>query len=139
MLTQEQVKAYHRDGYVIAKALFEAEEIDLLRRTAVEDRQMDQRSFGGPMAKAARSVLRCGTILAMAIYGMVARCHRVVNAMEQLLAGEVYHYHSQDDLEGRQGRWRLGPWHQDYGYWYENYVLYPLMSSVSIAVDPATP
>ena len=29
-------------------------------------------------------------------------------------------------------------WHQDYGYWYENNVLYPLMSSMSIAVDPAT-
>ncbi len=29
-------------------------------------------------------------------------------------------------------------WHQDYGYWYHNGCLYPLMASVSIAVDPAT-
>ena len=28
------------------------------------------------------------------IYGMVGRCHRIVDAMEQLLGGEVYHYHS---------------------------------------------
>ena len=26
-------------------------------------------------------------------------------------------------------------WHQDYGYWYEDGVLFPLLVSVSIAVD----
>ena len=29
-------------------------------------------------------------------------------------------------------------WHQDYGYWYQNGVLFPLLTSVSIAVDPAS-
>jgi len=29
-------------------------------------------------------------------------------------------------------------WHQDYGYWYQNGVLYPLLCSASIAVDAAT-
>jgi ectoine hydroxylase len=29
-------------------------------------------------------------------------------------------------------------WHQDYGYWYQNGVLFPLLCSASIAVDPAT-
>jgi hypothetical protein len=29
-------------------------------------------------------------------------------------------------------------WHQDYGYWYQNGVLAPLLTSVFIAVDPAT-
>jgi ectoine hydroxylase-related dioxygenase (phytanoyl-CoA dioxygenase family) len=29
-------------------------------------------------------------------------------------------------------------WHQDYGYWYQNGILQPLLTSVSIAVDPAT-
>jgi ectoine hydroxylase len=29
-------------------------------------------------------------------------------------------------------------WHQDYGYWYENGVLFPNLCSVFIAVDPAT-
>ena len=29
-------------------------------------------------------------------------------------------------------------WHQDYGYWYQNGVLFPLLTSVFIAVDPAT-
>jgi ectoine hydroxylase-related dioxygenase (phytanoyl-CoA dioxygenase family) len=29
-------------------------------------------------------------------------------------------------------------WHQDYGYWYQNGVLAPLLTSVFLAVDPAT-
>jgi ectoine hydroxylase-related dioxygenase (phytanoyl-CoA dioxygenase family) len=29
-------------------------------------------------------------------------------------------------------------WHQDYGYWYQNGVLAPLLTSAFIAVDPAT-
>src|SRR5215472_17297470 len=29
-------------------------------------------------------------------------------------------------------------WHQDYGYWYENGVLFPLLTSAFMAVDPAT-
>ncbi|HEY3788127.1 MAG TPA: phytanoyl-CoA dioxygenase family protein, partial [Urbifossiella sp.] len=29
-------------------------------------------------------------------------------------------------------------WHQDYGYWYQNGVLQPLLASVFIAVDPCT-
>jgi len=29
-------------------------------------------------------------------------------------------------------------WHQDYGYWYQNGVLFPLLTSVYIAIDRAT-
>ena len=29
-------------------------------------------------------------------------------------------------------------WHQDYGYWYQNGVLFPHLTSAFIAVDPAT-
>ena len=57
--------------------------------------------------------------------------------MEKLLGGEVYHYHSKmimkDPLVG--GAWT---WHQDYGYWYQNGVLFPWMASAFIAVDRAT-
>ena len=68
---------------------------------------------------------------------MVARCERMVRSAEAILEGEVYHYHSKmimkDPLVG--GAWT---WHQDYGYWYRNGVLWPLLVSVSIAIDPAT-
>jgi len=38
-----------------------------------------------------------------------------------------------EELEG--GAWA---WHQDYGYWYHNACLFPLMASCFIAIDPNT-
>ena len=71
------------------------------------------------------------------VYGMFARCESVVNSAEKLLGGEVYHYHSKMIMKDAKvgGAWA---WHQDYGYWYQNGVLFPLLLSVFIAVDPAT-
>jgi ectoine hydroxylase len=68
---------------------------------------------------------------------MFARCERIVNTAEQLLDGEVYHYHSKMIMKDAKvgGAWA---WHQDYGYWYQNGVLFPLLSSAYIAVDPST-
>ena len=68
---------------------------------------------------------------------MYARCHRVVDSVETLLEGEVYHYHSKMILKDPEigGAWT---WHQDYGYWYQNGILFPDLVSVFIAVDRAT-
>jgi ectoine hydroxylase len=69
-------------------------------------------------------------------YGLAARSLRVVDTMEQMLGGEVYHYHSKltakEPLDG--GAWE---WHQDYGYWYHNGCLQPHMASVMVALDRA--
>jgi len=46
MLTQQQIQAYHDDGYLIVKSFFDAEEIELLRRTAVADRQIERGGVG---------------------------------------------------------------------------------------------
>ena len=71
------------------------------------------------------------------IYGVTARSEKIVDTMEDLLGGEVYHYHSKitakEPYEG--GAWE---WHQDYGYWYNNGCLYPLMATVMIALDKCT-
>jgi ectoine hydroxylase-related dioxygenase (phytanoyl-CoA dioxygenase family) len=68
---------------------------------------------------------------------MFARCERMVRSVEKLLGGEVYHYHSKMIMKDAKvgGAWA---WHQDYGYWYQNGVLFPDLCSVSIAVDSAT-
>jgi ectoine hydroxylase-related dioxygenase (phytanoyl-CoA dioxygenase family) len=67
----------------------------------------------------------------------VARCESIVGSAEKLLAGEVYHYHSKMIMKDAKvgGAWT---WHQDYGYWYQNAVLFPLLCSAFIAIDPAT-
>ena len=42
------------------------------------------------------------------LYGLVARSERIVNTMEGLLGGEVYHWHSKDDHQSAARRWRVG-------------------------------
>ncbi|XP_056009970.1 L-proline trans-4-hydroxylase-like isoform X3 [Ostrea edulis] len=68
------------------------------------------------------------------VSGMVCRCEKVVTTSEKLLEGEVYHYHTKivmkDPLVGGRQEW-----HQDYGYWYQNGLLYPDAMSVFVAID----
>lgn len=137
VLTDAQVEAYRRDGFVVARGMFDQEEIDLLARTAREDRALDQRSFGRQDGEGGSVRLSLWNHPGDNIYGMFARSERIVDSMEKLLGGEVYHYHSKMILKDPKvgGAWT---WHQDYGYWYHFGCLYPLLASVSIAVDPAT-
>lgn len=136
-LTDAQVAEYHRDGFVIARNMFDADEIGLLGRAAREDRELDQKSFGRADGEGGTVRLSLWNHPGDGIYGMFARCRRIVDSMEKILEGEVYHYHSKMILKDPKvgGAWT---WHQDYGYWYQNGVLFPLLSSVMIAVDPAT-
>jgi ectoine hydroxylase len=69
---------------------------------------------------------------------MVARCESIAGSAVKLLGGEVYHYHSKMIMKDAKvgGAWA---WHQDYGYWYQNGVLFPLLTSASLAIDPSTP
>jgi ectoine hydroxylase len=136
-LTAEQLAAYRRDGYVLAKGYFHPDEIEMLKRAAKEDRALDEHAFSRGDGEGGRVRLSLWNHPGDSIYGMFARCERVVNAAEQILEGEVYHYHSKMIMKDARvgGAWA---WHQDYGYWYQNGVLAPLLVSVFIAVDPAT-
>jgi ectoine hydroxylase len=137
ILSDAQVRQYHDDGYVLVKNFFDQEEIDLLSRAAKEDNELDKRSFGRADGEGGVVRLSLWNHPGDGIYGMFARCERIVRSCEKLLGGEVYHYHSKMILKDARvgGAWT---WHQDYGYWYQNGVLQPLLTSVFIAVDPCT-
>jgi hypothetical protein len=128
---------YGRNGFVIARGMFNRKEIDLLQRAAKEDRELDQHSFGRKDGEGGLVRLSLWNHPGDAIYGMFARCESIVNSAEILLGGEVYHYHSKMIMKDAKvgGAWA---WHQDYGYWYENGVLFPDLTSAFLAVDPAT-
>lgn len=136
-LSIQQVSDYHDKGYALAKGFFDGEDIEMLRRAAKEDRELDQHSFGRGDGEGGQVRLALWNHPGDSIYGMFARCESVVNSAEKILEGEVYHYHSKMIMKDARvgGAWT---WHQDYGYWYQNGVLFPLMTSVFIAVDPAT-
>ena len=136
-LSTEELATYELDGFVLRRAMFDREEIELLRRAAKEDKALDDHAFGKADGEGGRVRLSLWNHPGEGIYGMVARCRRIVDSMEAILGGEVYHYHSKMIMKDPQvgGAWT---WHQDYGYWYQNGVLYPQLSSVFIAVDRAT-
>ncbi len=135
-LSPDQLEQYRRDGYVLARAFFTPEEIALLRRAAKEDKALDDHAFSRGDGEGGRVRLSLWNHPGDSIYGMFARCESIVRSAEEILEGEVYHYHSKMIMKDARtgGAWA---WHQDYGYWYQNGVLAPLLTSVFIAVDPA--
>lgn len=136
-LTAKQIEQFTRDGYLMVKALFDAEEMDLLMRIAKGDRLIEQQAHERLDLSNGRTKLWITGSLGEDIYSAFVRCPRIVEPMEQVLGGEVYHYHHKMMLKEPfvGGAWE---WHQDYGYWYGNGCLFPFMASCLIAIDRAT-
>ena len=136
-LDEHQVKQFHQDGFLIVEKLLDSKEISLLAEAARADAAMQDAAMDVRDTRGRKTNLSLWNHPGDDIYGMIARSERVVNAVEQLLGGEVYHYHSK--LSAKQpkvgGAWE---WHQDYGYWYQNGCLLPDMLSLYVALDPAT-
>ena len=124
VLTPDQIEAYHEDGYVFARGLFTAEEIECLGQTAHNDQAIDAAATEMDDGEGNPVRLSLWNHPGDGIYGMFPRCRRVVDAVEALLGEEVYHYHSKMILKDAKvgGAWA---WHQDYGYWYQNGLLVP--------------
>lgn len=137
LMTEECVRQYHEDGFVLIPGLFSSQEVDCLGSTARHDQAMDKAASSMDDGSGNDVRLALWNHPGSGVYGMFARCRRVVDRVEALLGGEVYHYHSKMILKDAKigGAWA---WHQDYGYWYQNGVLFPDLCSVMVAVDPAT-
>jgi ectoine hydroxylase len=137
VVSSDHLRQFQADGYFLVERLFDDEEMDLLRRIARADTQLVQQAASRRDAQGGVVKLSVHNELQEDIYAAFVRCRRIVDAMERLLEGEVYHYHHKMILKEPYtgGAWE---WHQDYGYWYNNGCLYPLLASCMIAVDRAT-
>lgn len=136
-LTQEDLKRYREDGFLLIREMLSGSEVELLGRTARQDRILDEHAQGRADGEGGTVRLSLWNHPTDTIYGAIARSESMVGYAEQILEGEVYHYHSKMIMKDAKvgGAWA---WHQDYGYWYQNGVLFPLLTSAFIAVDPAT-
>ena len=136
-ISDREARSYREEGYVVVRGMLNANEIGLLSRAAREDRVLDQHSYGRADGEGGTVRLSLWNHPTNTIYGMVARSESIVNSAEKILEGEVYHYHSKMIMKDAKvgGAWA---WHQDYGYWYQNGVLFPLLTSAFIAIDRAT-
>ena len=138
ILTPEKRQAFEHDGYVLVPGLFDADETALLRSAMEADPQIREHFFDRHDAEGLATKMALWNHPGNSVYGLAARSERVVDTMEELLGGEVYHYHSKLTAKEPRagGAWE---WHQDYGYWYHNGCLFPLMASLMIALDRTAP
>ena len=138
ILQSDQIEAFHRDGYVIVKSMFDAEETALLRRAMEEDPEIQDHILVRADGEGGGTKIALGNRAGSSVYGLAARCERMVDTAAELLGGEVYHYQSKLTAKdaGGGGAWE---WHQDYGYWYYNGCLMPQLVSCMIALDHTTP
>ena len=134
MLNAAQTAEFNEKGFTYARGLFAPDEVKLLtdameQDPAVRDSILDRRDGEG---RSTRIALwnRAGD----SVYGLAARCRRMVDTSAALLGGPVYHYQSKLTAKEPEvgGAWE---WHQDYGYWYYNGCIRPDLLSVMIALD----
>ena len=143
-LTAEDKDRFWEDGFLIKRGCFDPEEIGLVRRALVEDPSLRanvidrEEAFGAAQTEweASDGIVqimwrRAGDDL----FGAIARGVRLVEGAELLLGGEVYNYHHAINIKppGGGGSFR---WHQDFGYWYENGIMFPDMLNTITAIDP---
>jgi len=154
MLNEQQLSDYHANGFVVVKNLFDEEEADLLLKVALADQSLTEEATAvGQIDHAKKHAARVisqgdstgrktqfwvDDVVGDDLYSAIARCRRVVNPMEQILGGEVYHWHHKMMLKhARSGGAFL--WHQDFGYWQATgHCLFPYMGSCMIAVNRTT-
>ncbi len=134
VLKRDERQQFDRDGYFLVRGLFDAEETALMREAMETDPTVRANFYNRGDSEGLVTRMVTWNQPGDGVYGLAARSARMVDTMEDLLGGEVYHYHSKltakEPREG--GAWE---WHQDYGYWYHNGCLFPLMASAMIALD----
>jgi hypothetical protein len=135
--TPDELRRYEEDGYLVVADLLAPDEVEILRQVAKTDRTIEQQALLRNDGEGGITKLRLWNEAGDDLYGLIARSPRIVDRMEQLLGGEVYYYHSKMNFKEpfTGGAWA---WHQDYGYWYNNGCLFPLLASCLISIDPAT-
>ncbi len=72
-LSADQLARYERTGYLLVDALFDAEEIGLLLRSAKEDRALDEHSYSKEDGEGGQVRLSLWNHPGEGIYGMFAR------------------------------------------------------------------
>ena len=137
LFSEGEINQFHQDSFIIVEDFLDDEEVCFLQEASKKDYVLMQNAHDVKDASGRNSKLALWDHPRDDIYGMIARSHKVVDRVEQLLGAEVYHYHSTMMLKEPKvgGAWE---WHQDYGYWYHYGCLFPDIVAVMIAIDEQT-
>jgi ectoine hydroxylase-related dioxygenase (phytanoyl-CoA dioxygenase family) len=125
-LSEDQIRDYHRDGYLLIKKFCNRQEVDKLFTTAIEDSNMVHQAMEVNDSSGKKSRLSLWFTPGNDVFGYLSRSERMVNAAARLIDSNapVCHYHSKLMQKEPKvgGAWE---WHQDYGYWYKNQFMFP--------------
>ena len=134
ILSPDQIQQFHQDGYFIARNVFDSTETELLCRAMEEDPSVQDHILVREDGEGGGTRIALWNRAGDSVYGLAARSERMVDTVEALLGGPVYHYQSKLTAKEPRtgGAWE---WHQDYGYWYYNGCLFPQLISCMIALD----
>lgn len=138
-LTQEQVAAYNRDGYLNVKSFLSSKEVDKLYNIATGDDTLQKHAFDLNDQTGKKTKLTLWYTPGNDAYGLLTKSKKIVDSVDRLMDGDspVCHFHSKLMQKEPKvgGAWE---WHQDYGYWYKNEFLFPdQMMSVMVAITDA--
>ncbi|XP_048772375.2 L-proline trans-4-hydroxylase-like isoform X1 [Ostrea edulis] len=134
-ITEENLKEFDDNGFIIVKGFFDAEEIRKLKKCFEDTEEVVNNKMKVDDSLGKEVNLTVWSHPGNDVTGMAARSEKVTNAVEKLLGGsEIYHYHGKlVQKNAKSGGTFL--WHQDYGYWYNNGCLFPDMMTVFLALD----
>jgi ectoine hydroxylase-related dioxygenase (phytanoyl-CoA dioxygenase family) len=134
VFSEHEIAAFQRDGYACARALFDAREVELLRRAMEDDPAVREHMLDRADGEGGATRIALWNRAGNSVYGLAARSRRMVDSAEALLGGAVYHYQSKLTAKNPRGggAWE---WHQDFGYWYYNGCLFPQLVSCMVALD----
>ncbi len=139
IITDDEVKGFHENGYVIIPNFFARAEIDKLYSIAIGDSVIKEHAVDLNDQTGKKTRLTLWFTPGEDVYSLMLRSNRMVNSVARLLdsSAPVCHFHTKlMQKEPRVGgAWE---WHQDYGYWYKNQFLFPdQLVSVMIALTEA--
>lgn len=136
-LKAEEKSQFYQDGFLLKKKLFSNIEVSRIKTALEQDPLIKKHMFNRDDAQGNATISVQWNNPGNSSYGVGARMKKIVDVIEILLNGEVYHWHSKVTAKAARegGAWE---WHQDYGYWYNHGCLYPEMMSVMIAIDKSS-
>ena len=139
MLSDDEVRTFQQDGFLIIPGFFSKPEIDKLYGLAVGDQVIREHAVDLNDQAGKKTKLTLWFTPGEDVYSMLLRSERMVNAAKRLLDSDspVCHFHTKLMQKEPKigGAWE---WHQDYGYWYKNQFLFPdQLVSVMIALTEA--
>ena len=126
-LTYEQQRSFSDDGFVQLPAFLPQETVQILHAELCRNDPfqrvgpLDYLGFTEPSED---------------LLGRIVRSERLIHMAETLLSGSCYHFHSKV-VRKPPGNEFVLDWHQDYGSWYKDGCLMPLLVTAVIALTPA--